>query len=98
MELLFAVREPFCSCSGSLIYFPAVAGLAGTDFGCCGGSGSQTSLQGMGTGVLAVKESHQQLNCFFWHFWRAAGAASGMGCSVIPALAGPVWSPFQGSC
>lgn len=28
-----------------------------------------TSLQCMGTGVLAVKESHEQISCFFWHFW-----------------------------
>ena len=32
-----------------------------------------------GTGVRAVKGSHQRISCFFWHFWscRAVGGSSG---------------------
>lgn len=93
MELLFAPGEEGSLHSAlfwALISFPAVPELAEWTLADVVGHeapkacmGRITSPQPTGTGVLAVKESHQQMNCFSWHFWSCRRQQQGWG-ALLP--------------
>lgn len=98
MELLFATGEEgftlVCTCSGFLIYFPAVPGPADRGTGWCRLNVEVLEPPWVGsrlpdpveTGVLAVKRSCQQISFFFWHFRSCRAARGSSGAAHLGAL------------
>lgn len=108
MELLFATGEEgfalMCTCSGFLIYLPAVPGPADRGTGWCRLNVEVLEPTWVGsplpdpveTGVLAVKRSRQQISCFFWHFRSCRASRGSSGAAHLGALWFLRWQDLHG--